>query len=121
MVSLSSARDKAKDTSVQTTMTNLHYAFVMCDQGGSKIIFDPLTSVLGDSTGISNGGGNVCTDQTITDVAWPDLSRYGWWYDEITDNITGDTVYKIVVTKNASIGGAGISCDSVSCVTITMP
>ncbi len=101
LVSLGSAKDKAKKASALATVSGLGTEFIMC-LDDDDLIYAP--------TGVSSGG-NVCRDSGTPandaaghTVEWPDISGTGYCYSGTsgacgvagwlgTDISAGDTIY----------------------------
>ncbi len=101
--SLSTARQKAKDTAAKAQLRNLAPAFVLCDDAGGNLV---------DPTANTTGGGNICSTGA-TYGTWPSLVSTGWTYTlaNITDGTAGDGVYTTEIAGNSTT----FTCDAAGC------
>ncbi len=98
LVSLNSARQKAKDASVKSSISSTVPAAILCMDDGLDII-DPLT--------VANGP--ICTD---SDGTWPPLESSGHWNSGSTsDYAAGNFQY----TANYRNNECGATCSPTGC------
>ncbi len=100
LVALSSARDKARWASGQSSLKSGQAAAIMCDDGGGAVI---------------GGAGAICSPSsaTTTQETWPTLPT-GWGAVAATDVTAGDGVWQFTATYGTT--GQIITCGPNSCI-----
>ncbi len=99
LVSLNSARDKAKRASVQSSLASVMPAVIMCADNTSATLSAP--------SDVNAGGGTICSDITQTNVTWPSLSGTGWSYQTMASNTAGSGT----AVYSATDGSTNITCN----------
>ncbi len=100
LVSLNSARQKARDASAKSSITSVVPAAVMC--------MDELQTLSGP-TNATTGGGNVCA---TSDATWPDLANNGTW-GTVTDDSATDNTFSYTATYHN--GDCTATCTEQGC------
>ncbi len=80
LVSLNSARDKARVASGRSSASSVMPAVVLCS--------DNTTATLNAPTNNTAGGGAICSDGTVTST-WPSMTTTGCFYPALTANNAG--------------------------------
>lgn len=102
LVSLNSARDRARLGSLQATLASATTLASLCVNDGASVV---------DPTDTAAGGSAICNDTTITAENWPSLRTQSlgasstFVYD--TANID-DTTITVLLTAG---GAAAVTCD----------
>ena len=112
LVSLSSARQKARDNSASSSLKSALIIAQNCLVNGGTLVDPPITySVRG-----SIGGGNICSLASVPGT-WPDLTGTGFLYrvDMISSNATTGSMNFVAVRPEAGTDGiaaadAGVVC-----------
>ncbi len=73
LVALTSARQKARIASGQTSLSSIPPALVLCRYSDKEVRVPP-----------GNNNINICRDQNATDATYPDLTQSGWRYSSTT-------------------------------------
>lgn len=95
LVSLNSARDKAKRASAQSTAASIMPALVICS--------DDSSATAGTWTNNSAGGGDICSNNSVINSTWPSLNTTGWVYGSTSGNLTsGNYTFTIANNSNSS-------------------
>lgn len=82
LVSLNSARDRARLGALQATMASVTTLAALCVNDGGTIVAGPTSN--------TDGGGDICAPNTITAETWPPLTGQalvggGYLYNVTTD------------------------------------
>ena len=100
LVSLSSARDRARVASLQSTLASVTTLASLCDSDGANVQ---------GPTSVSLGGGALCDDASVTTEVWPTLrgqglenSTYVYTTTDNTSIIAGDGVAPVVTCTVAT-------------------
>ncbi len=103
LVSLNSARQKARDAAALSSVSSTVPAAVICMDENSD---------LSAPTSTTTGGGNICTG---SDGTWPDISDTNWAYEAaIDDSDVSDGTFQYQVTNTTSANGC-ITCTQNGC------
>ncbi len=94
IVSMGNVRDRARKSSLQSTLSSITTIAALCVNDGGNIL-DPAAA---------NGGGDICDDTSITNETWPDLNN-------IQGIPAGTFVYTTGDIDNDTIA-AGVDSDS---------
>lgn len=68
LVSLNSARDRARVASLQSTLASVTTIASLCVNDGASVQ---------NPTSVTTGGGNICDDTSVTTEVWPTLQGQG--------------------------------------------
>ncbi len=103
LVSLNSARDRARVASLQSTMASITTLANLCINDAGSV---------SAPTSATAGGGAICSDSTITAEVWPDLSA-----------VQGleNAGYQYITTSDATIsaGTGALPADAVVTCTVS--
>ena len=99
LVSLSSARDKARKASALSSAASVMPALLLCADASSIAVFNAPTS--------ATGGGPVCNDASVSGT-WPSLSGLGYAYASNTGTVQAGNV---VFSLNTIVSGGNITCN----------
>jgi len=103
LVSLNSARQKAKNASVKSSISSTVPAAILCMDDNLDLVAPTATT----------GGGNICAN---SEGAWPTLDPSGSWNTTLTDGTisdgSGDFEYTAIYGANNC---ATASCTEVGC------
>ncbi|MEA2007133.1 MAG: prepilin-type N-terminal cleavage/methylation domain-containing protein [Patescibacteria group bacterium] len=100
LVSLNSARDRARVASLQSTLASVTTLASLCDNDGGTIQAPTSTST---------GGGDICSDTSTTAETWPSLRGQG------LENST----YVYTTTSNVSVVAGDGANPVVTCTVAT--
>jgi len=73
LVTLGSARDKARDAAAKSSLSSTVPACVMCRDGGGEIVIGDGSTTTPTSPQTIQQGQFICSDTTITDAKWPTI------------------------------------------------
>ena len=104
LVSLNSARQKAKDASAKSTVASIMPAMVICANEGGGI---------SAPTSTSTGGGAICTATGVAET-WPTLGTTGYTYAVTADADVSDMIFTFTVSDGTTTVTCNLATSSCS-------
>ena len=101
LVSLNSARQKAKDASVKSSISSTVPAAILCMDDNNNILDANM-----------NAGGPICSG---SEAMWPTLETSGNWTG-VTEGIVDDGSGNFTYTATYQIGACNVTCTETGCV-----